>query len=115
MSNIFLKQSLRELCQSGATLLWLEGTKTENVTSVKLSGNRIILSLDSNVSKVVKFERYAATKVGLQFWSNGRPGVLYRWDQVPAGSLGANIINAALSNKGTGNIPDDEPPPNEAA
>ena len=82
MSSLLLVQKLRELCQSQATLLWLEGSQHTRVTSVKLQGGRLILSLADSTSRVVHFERFAVTAVGLQFWSQGRPGVLYRWDQV---------------------------------
>ena len=115
MSDIFLKQRLREICRSGATLLWLEGTNHETVHSVKLSHNRLILQLESNVTRVIRFDRYATTRVGLQFWTKGHPGVLYKWEQVPAGTHSPGTVTAGLLQLGSGLLPDDEPPPNQAA
>lgn len=103
MTDFLLRKKLQELCSANATLLWLEGPRYELVNSVKVSGNRLILNMVNNTSRVVAFERYAPTEVGLQFWaSNGRPGVLYKWDRVPNQVSTPNI----------GNIipPNDEPP-----
>jgi hypothetical protein len=107
MSDLFLRKHLREICQSGATLLWLEGAKHHTVHAVRLTGRKLILKLDQNVTRVISFERYTTTKVGLQFWSQNQPGVLYKWDQVPSGTL-------PRSGRGTtpqADFPDDDPPP----
>lgn len=82
-----LKQKLRELCSSDATLLWLEGSSQERVLSVRLKERKLALTLSGGTTRVVAFERVALTSVGIQFWSDGgRPGVLYRWEQVPKSS-----------------------------
>jgi hypothetical protein len=108
MPDFILIQKLRELCGSNATLLWLEGSQSERVTSVKLQSGKLVLRLANGTSRVVHFDRYAITAVGLQFWSQGRPGVLYRWEQVP---------NSSWSDKhyASANTDGDEPPPNQAA
>ncbi|NBX15761.1 MAG: hypothetical protein EBR09_00195 [Proteobacteria bacterium] len=83
MPDFFLSQKLKKLCESPCTLLWLEGSKHDRVLSVRLQDRRLILKLSDQTSRVVAFDKYSVTSVGLQFWSNGRPGVLYRWEQVP--------------------------------
>lgn len=117
MSQIFLRNKLQELCKSGATLLWLEGAKHETVLGVKLSGNRLILQLHGNVMRMVSFDRYTTTKVGLQFWNQDKPGVLYKWDQVPAGPKLTD--NAAVlkftERSNTSTQFDEDPPPKSAA
>lgn len=105
MSDFYLRKKLTELCKSNSTLLWLEGSRTEHVTHVKLVGERLVLQLANNTSRVVLFERYATTEVGLQFWSKGRPGVLYRWEQVQVGTV-MNSSETAWENDHSG----DEPP-----
>lgn len=102
MTDFFLRKKLQELCAANTTLLWLEGPRYEMVTSVKLSGNRLVLSLANNTSRVVAFERYAPTEVGLQFWSRGRPGVLYKWDRLPT--------NVNVPSEADMSPPSDEPP-----
>lgn len=115
LKNVYLQQRLKEICSSGATLLWLEGTKHQTVASVRLSGNRLILQLDGNLLRVITFDRYTTTKVGLQFWSKGHPGVLYRWDQVPAGSqTETGAVRVANNAPTTPFHFDDEPPPRAA-
>ncbi len=109
MPNFQLIQKLRELCQSDSTLLWLEGSKTERVLSVKYQAGRIVLRLANGTNRVVAFERFAITSVGLQFWSLGHPGVLYRWDQVNRNSW------AEASHEHIGEGAPDEPPPHLAA
>lgn len=111
MSDLFLRKRLREICQSGATLLWLEGAKHHTVHGVQLTGRKLILKLDQNVTRVISFERYTTTKVGLQFWSQNLPGVLYRWDQVPSQGTQIKARGAAFQPE----FPDDDPPPNMAA
>lgn len=83
MPDFFLAQRLKKLCETPCTLLWLEGSKHERVLAVRLQEQRLVLQLSDNTSRVVAFERYSVTAVGLQFWSQGRPGVLFRWEQVP--------------------------------
>jgi hypothetical protein len=87
MPDMFLTQKLKKLCESPCTLLWLEGSKHERVLSVRLQDRRLVLLLSDQTSRMVAFDRYSVTSVGLQFWSNGRPGVLYRWEQVPRSVL----------------------------
>ncbi len=108
MSHLFLKRRLAEISRSGSTLLWLEGAKHETVYGVKLSGNNLILKLADNVTRVITFERYTPTQVGLQFWSQNYPGVLYKWDQVPSST-------GTIDPTSPGGGPDDEPPPGMAA
>jgi hypothetical protein len=82
MPDFFLAEKLKRLCESPCTLLWLEGSKHERVLSVRLQDKRLVLQLSDQTSRVIAFERYAVTAVGLQFWAQGRPGVLFRWEQV---------------------------------
>ncbi len=105
MPNFQIIQKLRELCKSDATLLWLEGSQTERVLSVKYQSGRIVLKLANGTNRVVAFDKFAITSVGLQFWSQGHPGVLYRWDQVNRSSWSENI-QASMSD----GLPDDPPP-----
>ena len=83
MSEFLLRQKLKSLCACASTLLWLEGSKFERVVSLKLSGKKLVLGLANETARVVSFEKFVFTSVGIQFWSQGRPGVLYKWDQVP--------------------------------
>ena len=83
MSQMLLRQKLRELCKSTSTLLWLEGAKHDRILHVTLQSERLILKLANGTTRVVAFEKFAVTAVGLQFWAQGRPGVLYKWEQVP--------------------------------
>jgi hypothetical protein len=117
MSQIFLRSKLQELCKSGATLLWLEGAKHETVLGVKLSGNKLILQLHGNVMRMVSFDRYTTTKVGLQFWNQDKPGVLYKWDQVPAGPTPVHTAAVLKFADRDGSVAqfDEDPPPNKAA
>jgi hypothetical protein len=78
----FLERKLQELLNSHATLLWLEGSKTDQVESAKVIEKKLILSLRNGATRMITFERFATTKVGLQFWNKGRAGVLYRWDAI---------------------------------
>lgn len=107
MRDFFLIQRLRELRDSKATLLWLEGSTYERVVSAKLQAGRLVLVLANETSRVVAYDRYAVTDVGLQFWSQGRPGVLYRWDQVPRELWQATLEQPAVT--------PEEPPPHAAA
>lgn len=105
-----LQKKLRELVTSKCTLLWLEGTQHERVLKIKLSGSKIILNLANGTTKVIAFEKYTFTSVGLQFWCQGKPGVLYKWEQV------GNI--ESYNNEKTkldDNVPDDDPTPPDIA
>ncbi len=120
MPQLLLRQKLRELCNSQATLLWLEGAKHDRVLGVSLQGDRLVLQLSNGTTRVVAFDKFAITKVGLQFWSSGRPGVLYRWDQVPAASTpSGESASTDGSQKAMAPVPTgadgDEPPPDMAA
>ena len=68
------------MTKSKSTLLWLEGAKYEQVNQVQMKGEKIILFLGNGTIKLLQFEKYSLTAVGIQFWSQGRPGVLYKWD-----------------------------------
>lgn len=103
-----LQKKLRELVTSKCTLLWLEGTKHERVLKIKLSGNKIVLTLANETIRVIAFERYTYTSVGLQFWFQGRPGVLYKWDQVPNAEQYGQTIKEDF-------FPDDDPTPPDIA
>ncbi len=109
MPNFQLIAKLRELCQSNATLLWLEGSQTERVLSVRYQSGRIVLKLGNGTNRVVSFDRFTITAVGLQFWSQGHPGVLYKWDQVDRNSWAQNQTPHEAE------FSPDEPPPNIAA
>lgn len=109
MPDFFLTQKLKKLCETPCTLLWLEGSKHERVLSVRLQDRRLILKLADQTSRVVVFDKYSVTSVGLQFWSKGRPGVLYRWEQVPRETIDG-IRQTSLRIKDTG----EDPPPNAA-
>lgn len=103
-----LQKKLRELITSKCTLLWLEGTKHERVLKIKLSGNKIVLTLDNNTIRMFMFERYTCTSVGLQFWFQGKPGVLYKWEQM------SNIEEYEKITK-KDFLPDDDPKPPDIA
>ena len=94
MSDFRLLAKIKELCQSHATLLWLEGSTTVRVTKLRLSRSRLVLTLEGGTTKILRFERFAVTEVGLQFWCQGRPSVLYRWDLVPKNSWTSHDTNA---------------------
>jgi hypothetical protein len=110
MPNFQLIAKLRELCQSNATLLWLEGSQTERVLSVRYQSGRIVLRLGNGTNRVVAFDRFTITAVGLQFWSQGHPGVLYKWDQVDRNSWKEDIAA-----DGNADFSPEDPPPNLAA
>lgn len=105
-----LQKKLRELVTSKCTLLWLEGTQHERVLKIKLSGSKIILNLANGTTKVIAFEKYTSTSVGLQFWCQGKPGVLYKWEQVGSTESYSNE-KAKLDD----NAPDDDPTPPDIA
>lgn len=107
MSEVYLRKKIKEISSSGSTLLWLEGARHETIVSARVTGNRLILETRDQLVKIVSFQRYTTTKVGLQFWSQGRPGVLYRWDQVP--------VEGAVAPQTTFPGHDDDPPPGMAA
>ncbi len=95
MADFLLLRKIRDLAKSGCTLLWLEGTKHERVISLKVSARgSLLIRLANGTTRVVAFERYAVTEVGLQFWSQGRPGVLYRWEQVPTSTASDKVTSA---------------------
>jgi hypothetical protein len=123
-----LRQKLRELCKSASTLLWLEGAKHDRILDVTLMDDRLVLRLSNGTTRVVAFEKFAVTAVGLQFWSQGRPGVLYKWEQVPksrwespeagSGAPDAGVNLSDLANVGAADANSDggdEPPPDMAA
>ncbi|KAB8027967.1 hypothetical protein [Fluviispira multicolorata] len=105
-----LQKKLRELVTSNCTLLWLEGAKHERVLKIKLTGNKVILNLSNETTRVIAFERYVCTSVGLQFWFQGKPGVLYKWEQVSKSDHYDQILREQT-------LPEDDPtpPPNVAA
>ncbi len=101
-----LKKKISELLQSQATLLWLEGAKYEPVAQVHMLGEKLAISLKNGTTRVVVFEKYATTSVGVQFWCRGRPCVLYKWDLT-------GITSAAVKKEPllTSAQPEDDPPP----
>ena len=110
MIYVSLRKKIRDLLKSKSTLLWLEGSNYEQVTNVQMKGERVILSLGNGTIKLIQFERYTLTQVGIQFWCQGKPGVLYKWDLPENGSY-VNSFDKPF-------IPDDDPhptPPNLAA
>lgn len=110
MSHMLLRRKLREFCNSAATLLWLEGAKHERILGVSLQGDRLVLHLANETTRVVSFDKYTVTAVGLQFWAQGRPGVLYKWEQVPKATWLATDTPAPGNDDGG-----HEPPPGFAA
>jgi hypothetical protein len=78
---------LRQMLNSGMTLLWLEGAKTSVVCSATIHNSRLVLTfsneLESPDNRIFLVEKCCVTKVGLQFWCKGRAGVLYQWGNVP--------------------------------
>lgn len=75
-----LKIKVTEIMQTRATLLWLEGATYNEVVAVKITKQSLILNFRNGITKVFHFDKYAETKVGLQFWHGPKAGVLYRWD-----------------------------------
>lgn len=102
MPDMFLAEKLKKLCESPCTLLWLEGSKHDRVLSVRLQDKRLVLQLSNQTSRVIAFERYAVTAVGLQFWAQGRPGVLFRWEQVSRDSWDNKQTTALKMKLGSG-------------
>jgi hypothetical protein len=86
MQYLLLRKKLTELSRSNSTLLWLEGAKYERTVGVTLQNGKLLISLANETTRILAFERFAITAVGIQFWSQGRPGVLYQWEQVPRSS-----------------------------
>lgn len=105
MVFIKLQKKLHELSQSKATLLWLEESQMERVLSIKLKGERVLLRLANGTTRLIAFEHYECTAVGLQLWSHGKLGVVYRWDLFSHGNP-LEKCWAAVSPF----FPDDEPP-----
>jgi len=82
MTIVLLERKLQDLLNSHTTLLWLEGAKTDQIEDAKIYSKKLILLLANGTTKIIPFERFSVTKVGLQFWNKGRAGVLYRWDAI---------------------------------
>jgi hypothetical protein len=111
MIYVDLRKKICDLLKSKSTLLWLEGSKYEQVNQIQMKANKVILTLENGTIKLVQFDRYALTAVGVQFWNQGRPSVLYKWD-FPE--------NVPQENKVTGvilpfHLPDDDPTPPDVA
>ena len=111
MIYVDLKKKIRDLIKSKSTLLWLEGAKYEQVNNVQIKAGKVVLSLENETIKIVLFDKYAFTSVGIQFWNQGRPGVLYKWD-LPANSIKNNLDNTTLLGM---SIPEDDPTPPDMA
>jgi hypothetical protein len=104
MIYVGLRKRISDLLRSNVTLLWLEGTKYNLVNRVQLKGDKIVLSFNDGTIKLFQFEKYSFTAVGVQFWHQGRSGVLYQWDIPTAHGVGNN------------SVPEDDPtPPHIAA
>ena len=101
MPDLFLAEKLKKLCESPCTLLWLEGSNHDRVISVRLQDKRLVLQLSNQTSRVIAFESYAVTAVGLQFWAQGRPGVLFRWEQVSRDTWDTQQSTALKMKNGT--------------
>ncbi len=112
MIYVALRKKIRDMLKSKSTLLWLEGANYEQVNQVQMKGEKLILSLTNGTIKLVQFEKYSVTSVGVQFWSQGRPGVLYKWDLPENINIPILDENSLLSIQ----MPDEDPnPPNLAA
>lgn len=112
MIYVALRKKIRDMMKSKSTLLWLEGSKYEQVNQVELKGEKVVLSLANGTIMLVHFDRYSLTNVGIQFWRQGKPGVLYKWDL-------SSVSNPAMMDEKlflSQDFPDDDPtPPNLAA
>lgn len=111
MIYVGLRKKIQDMLKSKATLLWLEGTKYEQVSHVQMKGEKVVLSLENGTIKLIQFEKYALTSVGIQFWSQGRPGVLYKWD-LPT-DLNKSIVNKKYIE--SVRMPDEDPTPPDIA
>lgn len=100
-----LKRKIQDMMTSRSTLLWLEGAKHDQVSAAQIKAGKLVLSLENGTLRIIPFERYAVTSVGVQFWNRGRPGVLYRWD-----------LHNLVKNQPAWVPPEDDPtPPHQAA
>jgi hypothetical protein len=82
MIYVALRKKIHDLMKSKSTLLWLEGSKYEQVNHVQVKDEKVVLALENGTIKIVPFDKFAITTVGIQFWHQGKPGVLYKWDLV---------------------------------
>lgn len=111
MIYLELRKKLRDFINENATLLWLEGSQYEQVHNVQIKASKVVLTLDNGTIKIVQFDRYAFTSVGVQFWNKGRPGVLFKWN-MPALS---SIYEQGELNSLSADFPDDDPTPPDVA
>ena len=105
MIYVGLRKKIQDMMKSKSTLLWLEGAKYQQVNHVRMKGEKVVLFLENGTIKLVQFEKYSFTSVGIQFWSQGKPGVLYKWD------LPENMNKSLLSI----HVPEDDPTPPDIA
>lgn len=98
-----IKKRVAELQKDNSTLLWLEGSMYEMVTNVNFINNKIAIKLQNGTTRLLNFEKYLMTTVGIQFWCQEKPGVLYRWD------LASQTESLKECYQTT--VPDDDPPP----
>lgn len=77
----------------------------ERVLSIRLKGERVFLRLANGTTRLIAFERYECTAVGLQLWSHGKLGVVYRWDMFSHGHPLERWLPSTPPI-----FPDDEPP-----
>jgi len=111
MIYVCLRKKIGDMLKSKSTLLWLEGAKYEQVNHVQMKGEKVILSLANGTLKLIQFEKYSLTSVGIQFWSQGRPGVLYKWD-LPENENKPGIDQGSFLST---HFPDDDPTPPDMA
>lgn len=109
MIYIGLRKKINDMVKSKSTLLWLEGAKYDQVHHVQMKGKKVILSLANGTIKLIQFEKYSFTSVGIQFWSQGRPGVLYKWD------IAENQPSSDKKPHLSLHLPDDDPTPPDIA
>ncbi len=108
MVYVNLRKKIKDLVSSKSTLLWLEGSQYEQVQDVHMKGSTVVLSLCNGTLKLIQFERYTLTLVGIQFWCRGKPGVLYKWE-LPGDEVRLQVGEISIH-------PDDDPnPPHIAA
>ncbi len=111
MIYVVLRRKIQDLIKSKSTLLWLEGAQYERVNKVQMKGGKVILSLANGATRLIQFEKYSFTSVGIQFWSCGRPGVLYKWDLLENSNKMISEENVPLSI----HQPEDDPTPPDIA
>ena len=112
-----LKFKIYGILNSKNTLLWLEGASYEQLVSVRVLKNSLVLNMVSGVVKIFSFVRYSETQVGLQFWNaKNVAGVLYKWDYLLTQKGDLNLENNGsellLENTISEN---DFPPPQDVA